>query len=240
MSTATDKPPSTVLVWDLPVRLFHWALAGSFAVAYVTAESEQGSVHFVAGYLFAALLVFRLVWGLVGTRYARFTEFLRSPGAAFSYLRSYVSGNAPRFLGHNPAGAIAILLMLGLGAAIAVTGWLNLTGQENDLLEEAHEILANTMLAVVVVHIVGVIVSSRMHGENLARSMVTGRKEGTPDAAIPRARGAVALLLALALGGFGWALAQGHLPTLLDPAQVAAHGEHGEGGEGGEQEGDDD
>lgn len=236
MNKPTDKPTGSVLVWDLPVRVFHWSLALCFAIAYVTAESDQWAlVHFISGYLFFALIFFRLVWGLVGSRYARFAEFVRSPGVVIGYLRGYFSGGVQRYIGHNPIGAVAILLMLGLGLGIVITGWLNLNGPENEALEEVHELLANGLLAVVVVHVLGVIVSGHKHRENLPRAMVTGYKAGESDAGISTSHGLVALLLVLFLGGFGWALAQGHLPALLDPVKVAAgeHGEHGKGGEGG-------
>ncbi|MFZ1389511.1 MAG: cytochrome b/b6 domain-containing protein [Thiolinea sp.] len=180
-----------ILVWDLPTRVFHWSFALSFAGAYLTAESERyRDVHLALGYVFAALLVFRLVWGLVGTRYARFSSFTFSVSAIVSYLKSLRQQQAQHFLGHNPAGAIAIFLLLGLGLVISLTGigldWEFGSVDWEDFFAETHELSANFMLLVVFVHIAGVIVSSYLHHENLARSMLTGYKQGEATAAIQR------------------------------------------------------
>lgn len=212
-----------ILVWDFPTRVFHWSLAASFAVAYLTAESESSLlVHQVSGYLFAALIVFRLAWGVIGSRYARFAEFLRSPATTVRYLGSCFKGKPVHYAGHNPLGAIAIVLMLAIGCGIGITGWLNAAGGAGEMFEEVHELFASAMLGVVMVHIAGVIVSSILHRENLARSMVTGLKSGSAEAGIRRGHGIVALLLVAALSAFGWALSQGSLPFLLDPMAVSA------------------
>ena len=100
---------SNTKVWDLPTRIFHWALAASFAGAYVLSESERlRNVHVALGYTVLGLLAFRLVWGFIGPRYARFSSFVHSPVAAFRYLRDEVRGCAPRYVGHNPAGSWAV------------------------------------------------------------------------------------------------------------------------------------
>lgn len=112
MTTASDPRDESgrTLVWDAPVRVFHWLLAISFAVAYLSAESERwGLVHVTAGYTMAGLVAFRVVWGLVGTRHARFTDFVRGPRAVLGYLRSLVTGRPQHHAGHNPAGALAII-----------------------------------------------------------------------------------------------------------------------------------
>lgn len=218
-----------ILVWDLPTRVFHWSLALSFATAYLTAEIEAlHLVHVTAGLLFAALIVFRLIWGVVGSRYARFAEFVRGPGAALAYLRSLFSGRPAHHVGHNPAGAIAIVLLLALGLGTAGAGWLLQNDIGGELFEEVHEVLANTLLALVIVHILGVIVSSLLHRENLARAMLTGVKRGATEQGIHRPHGMIALLLVVAVAGFGWALVEGKLPQLLDPAAVSEshHHEH--------------
>lgn len=177
-----------ILVWDLPTRVFHWSFALSFAGAYMTAESERyRDIHLALGYVFAALLVFRLLWGWMGTRYARFSSFSFSFRTLQSYLKSLIKHQAEPYLGHNPAGALAIFLLLALGLLIGFTGlaldWEWLESWE-DLLADAHDFAANFMLGVVIVHILGVIVSSRLHHENLVRSMLTGYKQGEVQAAI--------------------------------------------------------
>ena len=180
-----------ILVWDLPTRVFHWSFALSFAGAYLTAESERyRDVHLALGYVFAALLVFRLVWGFVGTRYARFSCFTFSVSVVVGYLKSLSQQKAQHFLGHNPAGAMAIFLLLGLGLIISLTGigldWELGSMDWEDFFAETHELSANFMLLVVFVHIAGVIISSYLHHENLARSMLTGYKQGEATAAIQR------------------------------------------------------
>jgi cytochrome b len=175
-STAT-LPPERVLVWDVPTRLFHWLLALSFAGAFLTADSErQRDIHVLLGYCFAGLIAFRLVWGFVGPRYSRFRSFLFSPAEIGRYLRSLLTRNPRHYLGHNPAGSVAIFLMLGLGLVTAATGLATYNGIGGDWTEELHEGAANAMLAVVFVHIGGVFISSLLHRENLIRSMITGRK----------------------------------------------------------------
>jgi len=200
---------SRILVWDLPVRVFHWLLAASFAGAFLTAESERvRDVHVALGYTFAGLLAFRIVWGLVGSRHARFASFVRGPGAVVRYLRSLVTASPEHHAGHNPAGGWAIVAMLLLGLAVAATGYANYVGWGGDALEELHEGAANAMLALVVVHVVAVLVSSFLHRENLIGAMVTGRREGDPADAIRGVRWAPAAALIAAVAGL-WAALPG-------------------------------
>ncbi len=197
-ATASAGRGARVLVWDWPTRLGHWLMAGSFALAWLTSEGEAWQkVHLAAGYTFGALLLFRLAWGLVGTRYARFAQFVKSPRAAWHYLTSLLSAAPQHHTGHNPAGAWAILALLGLGAVTVASGWANFNELGGEWLEEVHEALASLMLGVVVVHLAGVLIGSLAHRENLARAMLDGYKQGQPGAGIrsPRAW-AGALLLA--------------------------------------------
>ena len=113
----------TVRVWDPLVRAFHWTLVAAFAVAWLSAEDTQ-TLHEVAGYAVAALLALRLVWGLVGSRYARFASFIRGPGATLRYLRDMLRGRERRYIGHNPAGAAMIVALILALAGTALTGWL--------------------------------------------------------------------------------------------------------------------
>ena len=176
-SQTPTSSPRGILVWDLPTRVFHWLLALSFAGAYVTAESEHWRlVHVTLGYTVGGLIAFRLLWGLAGTRYARFASFVRGPSAVLRYLRSLFSGQPEHHVGHNPAGALAIVALLALGATLVLTGWSTYNEIGGEWLEELHEGVANTMLAVVLVHIAAVLLSSRLHHENLVRAMITGLK----------------------------------------------------------------
>ncbi len=168
-------PPTRV--WDLAVRLFHWSLVASFAVAWISAEEWQ-DLHLWAGYAAAALVAFRLVWGLAGTRYARFRQFVRRPRVVVAYLREFLSGREARYLGHNPAGGAMILALLLALAGLCLTGWLYTTDAYwgVEWVEETHELLANLLLALVGLHVLGVLLASLRHRENLVRAMVTGRK----------------------------------------------------------------
>ena len=187
-----------ILVWDWPVRLGHWLMAGAFGLAWLTAESESWRlVHVVAGGTVAAIALFRIVWGIVGSRHARFTAFVRGPRAVITYLRSLIGFDPEHHTGHNPAGGWAIVALLGLAVATAVAGWCNYNEIGGHLVEEVHEGLAAGMLFVVIVHLVGVFSGSLMHGENLVRAMLDGRKQGNPDEALPSARPLAALMLLL-------------------------------------------
>lgn len=249
MTAVHDAPPAgnaverarPVLVWDLPTRVFHWSLAVCFAGAWLTSDSErQHLLHLLFGYSLFGLVLFRLVWGLVGSRYARFSDFLRGPGATWRYVVSMAQGRPAHYVGHNPAGAVAIWLLLGLGLATAGVGIAMVTGS-GEALEEVHEALATSMLVVVGLHLVGVVAGSVLHRENLPRAMVTGRKAGLrPEDGIARPSLLVGGVLLLALAAF-WALglSQQRLPFGL-PGASADAGEGGEMQAGGRTDGDSD
>lgn len=169
--------PVRRLVWDLPVRIFHWTLVGLFAAAWYTA-GENGRLHAFIGYALLGLIVFRVYWGFVGTRHALFRDFVTSPFTILAYLRDLFAGRARHYLGHNPAGgAMVMALLLGL-SAVTATGALLLTRHffGVEWMEHLHEWLAYGVLLLVPLHILGVIISSRLHGENLIGAMLTGYK----------------------------------------------------------------
>ncbi len=200
----TDTRSST-LVWDLPVRVFHWLLVLCFAGAWLTAESEHWRlVHVTLGYTMAALVAFRIVWGLLGTRYARFSSFVRGPRAVLDYLRSLSGPRPEHHTGHNPAGALAIVGLLALIAVTTATGWAAYSEIAGDWVEEVHEVAANGLLGLVVIHLIGVAVGSWVHRENLVRSMLTGRKPVPPAEGIRRGWATVAALMLAAVLGFWW------------------------------------
>lgn len=176
-----------ILVWDVPTRVFHWLLALSFVGAYLTAESERyRDIHVVLGYTLLGLIAFRLLWGFFGTRYAQFRSFLFKPGEIIAYLLLLAKGKPAHYVGHNPVGSVAIWLLLALGISSGVTGVMLFQDIGGEALEELHEFVSNAMLAVVLIHIAGVVVSSLMHRENLVRSMITGFKSAKPDQGIRR------------------------------------------------------
>jgi cytochrome b len=199
----TDMARGRILVWDLPTRFFHWLLAATFAGAWLTADSERWiDLHATLGYTFAGLIAFRLLWGFIGTRYARFSSFLRGPRAVLRYLVSLVILRPQPHVGHNPAGGWAVLALLGLGAVTALSGLLAYNDYGGHRLEELHEGAAGAMLALVLVHIGAVLVSSLVHRENLVRAMITGFKRGPASQAIRRPRWIAAGALLLLVVGF--------------------------------------
>jgi cytochrome b len=214
------------------VRTFHWLLALCFAGSYISAESESWRLlHVTLGYTMGGLIAFRLVWGVLGTRYARFGSFVRAPSAVRGYVKGLVARRPAHYIGHNPAGAVAIVLMLLVGAAIVASGYAVYNELGGDWLEEVHEVVGNTMLLLVGVHIVGVAVASYLHRENLPRSMVTGVKQGKVSEGIARAWWSVALGLLLAVAAF-WYLQWRSAPQLLDVAQTSHALFHGQRGPG--------
>ena len=181
-----------VRVWDLFVRLFHWSNATLFAAAYLTGEFKANEIHVLAGYAIGILLVMRLVWGVVGTPYARFASFTFGPAETLRYARASMRGHPPHYLGHNPLGALMVFLLLAMLAGIVVTGLiidgaiefegplLGITGSMTDAqayaVKRLHETLATITLGLVVLHVLGALVAGILHRENLIRSMFTGLK----------------------------------------------------------------
>lgn len=178
-----------VRVWDIFVRFFHWALAAGFFVAYLS-EDELMGLHTFAGYSVLLLIGLRLIWGFIGTRHARFTDFVKRPSEVGAYLKDVFSFRARRYLGHNPAGGAMIVLMLIALLVTGISGMATYAAEEGagplaglisqgtggELFEEVHEVFANFTLLLVFVHVGGVLVESLLHRENLVRAMLTGRK----------------------------------------------------------------
>lgn len=204
-----------VKVWDKGVRIFHWSLVTLFTLSYFTGD-EIEEVHVYSGYTIIALLVFRILWGFVGTQHARFSDFVRGPAAVIDYLKQMKVGNPPHYLGHNPAGGamiVALLISLSLTTftglkAYAEEGHGPLAAidislvtpayahddddedkamggkkkkKEDEFWKEVHDVMGNITLTLVFLHILGVIVSSKLEGQNLARAMLTGEKELPPS-----------------------------------------------------------
>jgi cytochrome b len=193
------------LIWDLPVRVFHWLLVLSFFGAFVTAESERWRLlHVTLGYTVGGLVAFRVLWGLVGTRHARFASFVRGPVAVAHYLGLLLRGRPAHHAGHNPAGALAVVLLLALSALSVLTGWLTYEDMGGHWLEELHEGAGNFMLLVVGVHVIGVVVASWLHRENLVRAMVTGQKRGESGDGIRWSVWPLGVLLLAAVLAFWW------------------------------------
>jgi cytochrome b len=169
--------PVTVKVWDGFVRIFHWSLVAAFLLADLTGD-EIERIHVIAGYVIASLLAARLVWGFLGPEHARFRSFVCRPRVALAYLRDITLLRARRHLGHNPAGGAMILALLATLAATCITGIMMTTDAYwgTRWVEEVHETLANATVGLIALHVLGVLVASFAHRENLVRAMVTGYK----------------------------------------------------------------
>lgn len=171
-----------ILIWDAPSRVFHWLQAVSFVGAYLTSESERNrDIHVAFGYIMLGLIVFRLLWGFLGTRYARFSSFVFKPGEIIAYLLSLFKGKPKHYLGHNPAGSVSVWLLLSIGLIICVTGVMALQDNASEAVINMHGAATKVMLAVILLHIIGVLVSSVLHRENLVHSMITGYKSAEID-----------------------------------------------------------
>jgi cytochrome b len=177
-----------VRVWDPLVRIFHWALVVFVGIAWLSAD-EIDNIHIWAGYTVASLVGFRLIWGVIGSRYSRFSDFTYSWSNIKQYLKSLLKKNPKHYLGHNPAGGamvIALLICMAMltffGMALIATdgeGPLAATfiaGWSEDWIEDIHEFFANILFVLISAHILGVLVSSVLHSENLISAMVTGKK----------------------------------------------------------------
>jgi cytochrome b len=188
-----------ILVWDFPTRLFHWLLAVTFTASlsiglFVSDENPLFAVHGILGLVAGLLVLFRIFWGFWGSKYARFSSFLFSPLELYSYIRDALGGKTIRYAGHNPGSGYAAISMLFLLGGLVATGIL----YRWEVFEEVHVFFAYALLAVVSAHVVGVIMHTTKHKENITLSMVSGHKDGEANEGIPTARplaGAVFLLL---------------------------------------------
>lgn len=215
-----------VLVWDAPTRVFHWLMVLCFAGSWLSSEGERWlGVHLTLGYTMVALVAWRVFWGLVGTRYARFGNFIRGPKAIARYASAMLGYKAEHPVGHNPMGAVSIVLMLALTLLVNGAGWLYFNSGVHAL-KEVHEGAAAVMLMVVGVHVAGVVFASLMQRENLARSMVNGYKRAQATDAIRWSWWPVAVLLLAAVMGFWWLQWQSPVvDTSGAPSLSAKHGD---------------
>jgi cytochrome b len=167
---------TTIKVWDPLVRVFHWSLAGLFLANFFTEGGE--TLHVWFGYTILALLAIRFVWGWIGTRHARFSDWVRGPRATRDYLRNRLAGRSRRQLGHNPGAALMILALLGGVLATGITGWLQTTDRFFGVMwmQDMHEVLAYGVLVLVGGHVLAAVGESLHYGENLIASMIHGRK----------------------------------------------------------------
>ncbi len=184
---------ATVKVWDLFVRIFHWTTVLGFATAFITGEAHVGTIHVLVGYVLCVLLAARVYWGFKGSEYARFRSFTFPIREALAYTRTIFQGHPKHFLGHNPAGAVMVFVLMGMLVLLFVSGLLTLGTIDyegplsflaNLVSDEAayafrhlHGFLPIVGLVLVVLHVLGVVVACIQHNENLVRAMLTGKKK---------------------------------------------------------------
>jgi cytochrome b len=170
-------PDAAVLVWDLPLRLLHWATASCVFVAWLTPNSHD-TLHRGAGYAVLALVPLRLLWGLFGTRYSRVRNPLRVMGVLPRYLLDIGRGRSRRYLGLNPAGSAMLMAMLILLLVSGVTGWMQVTLRFFGVawVQDAHTYASHAVMLLALLHVLGVVLMSIRQRENLVRAMITGWK----------------------------------------------------------------
>ncbi len=250
MTNEDQDKPEAVPVWDMPTRLYHWGQAALVTLSLLTGfiiPTDWFNVHVVLGTLIAVLLLFRVVWGLFGTEYSRFASFIFHPREVAAHLGAVIRRTPRPHLGHNPAGAVMVTVLMAVIAALIASGYITLGGayKEGPLAtlfsfatgERAgglHSLLAYGLIGLVSLHLLGVLLESRLSGENLIRAMIDGAKRKTaakppaqPRQARPLTAG-VAMLLVVYAASFGlvWSLRQPpavlRLPT--DPVYKAECG----------------
>jgi cytochrome b len=172
-----SAPPATVKVWDPFVRLFHWCLAALVLIAFLTGD-EAVLIHVAVGYAIVGLVVARILWGFIGPRHARFRSFVKSPAETLRYGAQMLVGKSPRYLGHNPLGGAMVVALLTMLLIVCAGGYLLSTEAYwgDETLKDLHEATAYLVLAMVGLHLAGVIWAAFAHHENLVKAMFTGRK----------------------------------------------------------------
>lgn len=184
---------NSIKIWDPIVRIFHWSLVVAFFTCYFTQEEEY-DLHLFAGYTIAGLVVVRIAWGFVGTRYARFSDFVCSPTTVYLHLKALLQRQVRHHIGHNPAGGAMVIFLLIAMITLTISGVAldaaeNRAGPLGDTklffyltpIQKTHDISTDITIALIALHILGVITQSLLSRENLVRAMITGRKKAHDD-----------------------------------------------------------
>lgn len=196
-------------VYDLPTRVFHWVFAGCFLTAFAIANTvdDDGpgfSYHMIAGMVMVFALIWRIGWGVIGSPHARFTDFSLRPAELANYLKNSLVGKTRLWSGHNPASSWAAIVMMLLALGLGITGYLMIASPVGESLEDVHEVLANTFIVVVLLHIAGIIMHTVKHKDPIGKSMIDGHKRHVPGTELPvashTASGLVVLALSLGVG----------------------------------------
>lgn len=195
------------LIYDLPTRIFHWIFAALFVATFYIAKSIDDdspvfSYHMLAGLMLAGLVALRIIWGFIGSRYARFTSFALNPRDLGDYIKGILTGDKKRWSGHNPASSWASIVMMVSAIMLATTGIL-MTSGDKETYEDIHELFANAFLITTLLHIAGVLLHSLKHQDGIALAMVHGKKEILRnEVEVVRQRPIVALVFVLLIGAF--------------------------------------
>jgi len=196
---------SKILVWDVPTRVFHWSLVICFLGALLTKDSERWRLlHVNFGYTMMGLVCWRLIWGVFGSRYAKFSEFIKPPSEIKAYIQSLLTNNPKHYVGHNPVGAIAIVLVLALVLLLTISGYLSYNDLGGEWPERLHDEVSDLLVLVCFIHFCGVVASSYLHKESLIKSMLTGMKDGLQSDKISSAYLGLGAVLILAIALFWW------------------------------------
>ncbi|MBF7072536.1 cytochrome b/b6 domain-containing protein [Glaciecola sp. MH2013] len=181
-----------IYVWDFPTRIFHWLLVVTFAAQYLTGELLDDAMqwHFYGGYVMLGLIIFRLLWGIVGAYYARFSQFIHGPTTTIAYAKSLNKSSYTTYLGHNPLGAYSIIFVMSMLLTQTVSGLFItddifysgpyhsvVSDAVEDIMNMLHSNAVNAVLFFLVLHITAMILYKRLKGQALLKAMVTGRKE---------------------------------------------------------------
>lgn len=182
----------TMPVWDRFLRFFHWSLVLCFVTAFLSGERHASMLHELVGYMLCLLLVARIYWGFKGGRYSRFASFLFPIRETLDYARAMFKGNPGHYFGHNPAGALMVFMLFGMLLLIFVSGTLSLgtidfdgplaflanrvSDETSYAFRHLHHFLTHAALVLVGLHLLGVLVGSIQHKENLVKAMITGQK----------------------------------------------------------------
>lgn len=183
-----DRNTQPIRVWDPLVRVFHWTVALG-TIANLTVLRNLHNPHIYVGYGMIAALLIRIAWGFAGRGHARFSAFIPGPKTLVSYGKAALARREPRYVGHNPAGAIMMVGLMLLIAALGVTGWMMESDQFWGVswVEELHETLANIIIGAAFIHVAAAILESIRHRENLPWSMITGYKRNAVESDVDNA-----------------------------------------------------
>lgn len=238
------------LVYDLPTRLFHWLFAALFVTAFIIAknvdsESPAFANHMLFGMTLSFIVILRVIWGLVGSQYARFSSFALHPAKLIQYFTDMLSGQSKRSAGHNPASSWVAVVMMILALSLGISGYLMSTGL-NEELEDIHEILANSFVIVAILHVAGVLMHTVQHKDPIALSMIDGKKQdivGTKS--LTTSHPLVAVLFLVLVTAFGMNLwknydSQSGTLNLFGTTLQLGDSDGNEAGEGNENGEDDD